>query len=183
MNKPIEKVLSTIGITIAVILFAASVVLFYAQNFIHTQVTSQLRSEKIMFPEPGSAALTNLPEKDKAPVAQYAGQQLLNGAQAKVYADNYIGAHLQTIGGGKTYAELSEESRKDPSNSALSSQVESVFRGQTLRGLLLNAYAFDTMASVALYVAWGVGVAGVIIFVLSLFGYSNSKKPSTKRKK
>lgn len=181
--KPIKinKILSTAGLVIGGTLLLASAVLMYAQHFIHAQVTSQLSSERIYFPEAGSAALQALPEDDRQPVSMYAGQQLVNGAQAKVYADNYIAAHLQTIGGGKTYSELSTESRKNPSDTALIEKVDSVFKGQTLRGLLLNAYAFDTMASVARYTAIGFALLGLFVSLFGIASFSHLKKRTAKR--
>jgi hypothetical protein len=65
--------------------------------------------------------------------------------------------HLAKIGGGLTYSELSAKSMADPTNTKLAGQVQTVFRGETLRGLLLNAYAFDTMGSIA-------GIAAVASF-------------------
>jgi hypothetical protein len=75
---------------------------------------------------------------------QYGGQQLTTGAQAEVYADHFIANHLKAIGGGKTYAQLSAEAIAQPKNAALAAQVATVFKGETLRGLLLNAYAWCT---------------------------------------
>jgi hypothetical protein len=78
-----------------------------------------------------------------------AGQQLTTGAQAEVYADHFIANHLKAIGGGKTYAQLSAEAIAQPNNAKLAAQVATVFKGETLRGLLLNAYAFGTMGMIA----------------------------------
>jgi hypothetical protein len=69
---------------------------------------------------------------------QYGGQQLTTDAQAEVYADHFIANHLKEIGGGKTYAQLSALSIAQPGNAKLTAQVATVFKGETLRGLLLN---------------------------------------------
>lgn len=175
MNRStLDKLISTTGLLIAIVLIAASGALFFAHHFIHNQVYKQLVAEKISFPDAGSAALNALPDSDKAAVSKYAGQQLLTGAQAETFADHYIAVHLKKIGGGKTYSELSAESIANPSNTALAAQVQTVFRGETLRGLLLNAYAFDTMATVANYAALGAVAAGIVLFVLALLGYYHS---------
>ena len=68
--------------------------------------------------------------------------------------------HLQEIGGGKTYAQLSAASLADPTNTKLAGQVATVFKGTTLRGLLLEAYAFWTFGQIAL-------VAAIVSFVLA----------------
>ena len=89
---------------------------------------------------------------------KYAGKQLLTGEEAKAYADHFIAVHLQEIGGGKTYAQLSAASLADPTNKQLAGQVDTVFRGETLRGLLLNAYAFGKIGTIA-------GIASVVSFI------------------
>lgn len=181
----IDKIISSIGLLLAAVLLAASVVLFGTYLFVHGEVSAQLKPQNISLPEKDSAAFNALPEEDQKAVAPFAGKQVTTGQQAKVFADNYIGAHLQKIGGGKSYSELSAESQANPDDAALAGKVDTVFRGETLRGILLNAYAFDTMATVAKYVAYGALFAGVVLVGLSLLGFRHAKKTSSgvKRKK
>lgn len=177
MNRSfLDKVLSSAGLVVAVVLFGAAVGLQYTHVFVHGQVRDQLAAQKINFPKTGSAELNALPAADKEEVSEFAGQQLLNGRQAKVFADNYIAVHLTKIGGGKTYSELSAASLTDPTNAKLAGQVQTVFRGETLRGLLLNAYAFDTMAVVAGYAAIVSLVGAFIMLALSLLGYVHASR-------
>ena len=173
-RKTLDKIISSTGLVIAIVLFMAAGGLLFAYNFIHTQVHDQLAAEKIMFPADDSAAINALSGTDKDAVHQYAGQQVLTGAQAKVFADNYIAAHLKKIGGGKTYSELSAASIANPSDPKLAGQVQTVFRGETLRGLLLNAYAFDTMAVVAQIAALVAFVAGIVLVILALLGFRHA---------
>ncbi len=177
----IDKIISSIGLLLASVLLIASAVLFYTYNFIHTQVYDQLAPQNIILPAADSAAFKALSQKDQDAIKPYAGQQVTTGAQAAVFANNYIAAHIQTIGGGKTYSELSTESRANPDDKALAGKVETVFRGETLRGTLLTAFAFDSMAVVAKYVAIGAVVAGVIFAFLSLLGFKHSKKETKKK--
>jgi len=169
-----DKLISTTGLIVAIVLLCTSGVLLYAHHFVHTQVRDQLAAEQIMFPAVGSAGLAALPSADQKAVAKYAGQQLATGAQAEVFADHYIAVHLRKIGGGKTYSELSSKAMADPTNAALANQVNTVFKGEMLRGVLLNAYAFDTMALVAYYAAWGALVAGALLVVLAVLGYRHA---------
>lgn len=172
----IDKVISSTGLLVALVLLAAAGGLFYAHSFIHTQVHDQLAAQKITFPEASSKQLAMLPTKDRVAVAKYAGQPLLTGAQAEVFADNYIAAHLSEIGNGQTYSQLSTAAMAQPGNLMLAKQVDSVFKGETLRGMLLNAYAFDTMASVA-YIAAVVSLAaGILLLLLSALGFRHAKQ-------
>ena len=177
MNRStLDKLISSTGLVIGIFLLMASCGLAYAHRFVHTQVHNQLAAEKIMFPAAGSPGLEALATTDKAKVSAYAGQQLLTGKQAEVFADHFIGAHLSKIGGGKTYAELSSASLADPTNTALAGQVQTVFRGETLRGLLLNAYAFDTMAMVAGMAALVSAAAGILLIILAILGFCHSSR-------
>jgi hypothetical protein len=116
-------------------------------------VRDQLTPQKIFFPKAGSEEL--LPA-----VKQYAGQQVVNGGQAKAYANDFINAHLAKIAGGKTYAEVSAASLADPKNEELAGQKAALFQGETLRGLLLNAWGWSvvgTVATIAGFVLLGLG--------------------------
>lgn len=181
MNRSsLDKLISSTGVIVAIVLLAASGALFFAHSFIHKQVHDQLAAQKITFPAAGSEQLKMLPADDQAKVSKYAGQQLLTGAQAEVFADHYIAVHLEHIGGGKTYSQLSSQSLADPTNTTLAATVNTMFRGETLRGLLLNAYAFDTMALVALYAAYGAVAAGVVLLILAALGFQHAKAVTTK---
>jgi hypothetical protein len=180
-RSTLDKLISSTGLIVAAVLLAASAVLFYAHGFVHKQVHDQLAAEKIMFPSAGSEGITALPAADATKVNQYAGQQLLTGAQAKVFADNFIAVHLQKVGGGQTYAELSAASMANPTDQKLAGQVQTVFRGETLRGLLLNAYAFDTMATVANIAAVGALLSGALLLVLASLGFGHAAKTTKRR--
>lgn len=186
MNRStLDKLISSTGLLIAVLLLAASGGLFYAHNFVHSQVHNQLAQQKITFPEANSKPLNALPDADKQAVSKYAGQQLVTGAQAKVFADNYIAVHLKKAAGGQTYSEVSSASLENPSDTKLAGQVQLLFRGETLRGMLLNAYAFDTMAVVAKYAAVTALVGGIVLAILALLGFRHAKvakAPAKKRK-
>ena len=108
---------------------------------------------------------------------QYGGQQLTTGAQAEVYADHFIANHLKAIGGGKTYAQLSAEAIAKPTDTALAAQVATVFKGETLRGLLLNAYAFGTMGTIAGIAAIAAFIAAAVMLILSGLGLMHARRP------
>jgi hypothetical protein len=93
-----------------------------------------------------------------------------NGEQAKAYADHYIKVHLNEMTGGQTYSQLSAQSLDQPNNEELATQVQTVFRGETLRGLLLNAYAFWKMGQIALYAAIAAFIGAGAMILLSGLG-------------
>ena len=172
-RKSFDKLVSWIGLTLAALLVVAGSLLTWAHSYIHNEVHSQLSAQQIHFPAKGSPAIA---APEFAAMKQYAGQQLVNGAQAQVYADHFIANHLKAAGGGKTYAQLSSAAMADPTNNKLAGQVETMFKGETLRGLLLNAYAFDTMGTIAFYAAIAAFAGAAVLLVLSLLGLWHSGK-------
>ena len=154
-RKTFDALLTTAGLVIAGVLLVAGGLLTWGHNFVSTQVHDQLAQQQIFFPDKGSPAIA---APQFAAMQKYAGKQLTTGAQAETYADHYINNHLKEIGGDLTYAQLSAKAQADPTNTKLAGQVATMFKGETLRGLLLNAYAFGTMAKLA-------GIAAIVSFV------------------
>lgn len=138
---------------------------FWASSFATGQVHDQLAQQQIVFPTTTSAGFKALPAADQTPMAQYAGQTLTTGAQAEVYANNFIDVHLNKIGGGKTYAQF-PATGLTPAQTATKATL---FQGETLRGLLLNAYGWSQVGNYAFYAAIGLAVAAFA--VLLAFGY------------
>jgi hypothetical protein len=130
-------------------------------NYDKQVVRDQLTPQKIFFPPSGSKAL--LPG-----VRQYAGQQVVNGGQARAYANNFIKVHLSGIAGGKTYAQVSTAAMADPKNAALAQQKASLFQGETLRGLLLNAWGWSVVGTIATLAGFILIGLGAILFLLPL---------------
>jgi hypothetical protein len=170
-----DKLLGIVGITLGVILLAMGGLMVWGSTYIHNQVTSQLAAQKVYFP-PAAAfahpkAGTEITPSMIPSVSQYAGQQLLTGQQAEAYANNFIAVHLREIGAGKTYAQLSAESMAHPTNAALAGQVQTVFRGDTLRSMLLNAFSWwkvSQIAYIASLIAFGLGT---LAFATGLYGF------------
>jgi hypothetical protein len=163
------------GLVLAVVLAVAGGLLLWGHNFVTDQVHTQLAAQKIYFPPAGSAPIKALPAADATAMTAYAGQLMTTGAQAQTYADHFIAVHLREIGGGKTYSQLATASLAQPKNAALAAQVQTVFRGETLRGLLLNAYGFWQMGQIMLIGAIVAFVAGAAMLILSLFGIAHRR--------
>ncbi|MFZ0079017.1 MAG: hypothetical protein WAL13_07930, partial [Trebonia sp.] len=99
-------------------------------------------------------------------VSQYAGQQLLTGQQAEAYADHFIAQHITDMSGGKTYSQLSTESLAQPNNTQLTGLVATVFKGETLRSMLLNAYGWwkvSQITYIAALFSFGLGTAAAFV--------------------
>jgi hypothetical protein len=164
------------GLVLAVVLAVAGGLLLWGHNFVNDQVHTQLAAQKIIFPPAGSEAIKSLPAADAQAMTTYGGQLMTTGAQAQTYADHFIAVHLREIGGGKTYAQLSAAALANPKNTALAEQVQTIFRGETLRGLLLNAYGWWQMAQIMFIGAWVAFGAAAVLLILSLLGIAHLRR-------
>jgi hypothetical protein len=172
-RKTFDKLLTSAGLVLAAVLLVAGGLLAWGSSFVSTQVHDQLAAQQIFFPP---AASEGLSVKEFPTLQQYGGQQIVNGTQAEAYANDYIAAHIKAIGGGKTYSQLSTEARANPDDAAAKAKVDTVFRGETLRGLLLNAYAFGTIGRIAMYASIAAFVAAALMLALSLLGFAHLRK-------
>ena len=172
-RKALDRLVSWLGLSLAAVLVVSGSLLTWAHTFVSHEVHSQLSAQQIYFPAKGSKAIAG-PEF-KA-LQKYAGQQLTTGAQAKAYADHFIAVHLKEIGGGKTYAQLSSQAQANPADTKLAGTVQTMFRGETLRGLLLNAYAFDTMGGIAGIAAIAAFIAAGVMLVLAGLGFWHGRR-------
>lgn len=168
-RKVVDTVLSAIGVIAMVVLLALGGIAWWAYSFTTSSVSNELAAQKIYFPTAGSPALAS-PAVGPY-LNQYAGQQLLTGPQAKAYADHFIAVHLSEIAGGQTYAQVSSRALANPSNTQLKQQAQTLFQGETLRGLLLNAYAFWTVGYIAQIAAFVCFVAAGVMAVLTVLGF------------
>ena len=182
--------MTAMGLGLTIFLFATAALLNWGASFASQSVTDQLTPQKIMFPAPDSEGLNALPAPDKAAVEKYAGQQVTTGEQARVYATNYIGVHVKGIAGGKTYSEVSGEalgkmaaSKADPTNAALAAEAAALmgqrttlFMGETLKGLLLNAFAFWQVGQIAMYASIASFIGGLLMLILTIMGYAHLRK-------
>ena len=145
----------------------------WASSFATSNVHDQLKAQQITMP---AAATLTTPEM-KAQLSQYAGQDMTTGAQAKAYADYYIQEHMNAQADGKTYSQISGEymaaSKADPTAQAtqdLGALRQSLFMGTTLRGMLLNAYAFATLGTIAMWAAIAAFIGSAVMFVPGALG-------------
>ena len=169
-RKTIDKVFILLGVVTIAVFMAIGGLAWWGYHFATNEVKTELSSQKIYFPAKGSPAIAALPAANQTQMNMYAGQQLVNGAQAKVYANDFIAFHLSEVAGGKTYSQVSTAALADPTNTTLQTQKAVLFQGETLRGLLLgDGYAYWTfgmLAKTAAIVAFiGAGVMAILVWL------------------
>ena len=166
------RLLRQIAIVFAVIGLVAGPAAIAGGLFVRDNVQDQLTAQSITFAPKGSEGLP-------ADIQSYGGTQVVNGSQAKVFADDYIAEHIQgtltgaaaedsRLEGVTTYSQISSVSRANPGDQKLEGLVETVFRGEMLRGSLLSAWGWWTFATIMLWsgvalLAYAVVVGGTLV--------------------
>ena len=175
-RKTFDLLVSTGGLVLAAVLLVAGGLLMWGYSFANSQVHDQLVAQKIVFPTTSNPEFKALPAADQTAMGTYAGQALTTGAQAKTYADHFIAVHLAEMGHGQTYSQLSAASMQQPKNTALAELVQTVFRGTTLRSMLLEAYGFWQLGQIALFAAIASFIGAGLILILSIAGLFHGRR-------
>jgi hypothetical protein len=184
-RRTIDGVLISIGVLAAIVLAVAGALLTWGHNFATDYVHDELASQNITFP--AADALTT---EGRADLAKWGGHTVDTGKEAEAYA-SYINGHLAEVADGATYADLGAVERaakadvqtaKDAAQpqatvdelqakaDGITNQRNTLFKGETLRGLLLTAYAWSTIGTIAGIAAIVALVAAAVMFVLVVLG-------------
>jgi hypothetical protein len=181
MRAVLDKLISWTGLALAVVLLIAGGLLTWANMFIGDQVKDQLTMQDITMPE--GEALASLPEADATALEKYAGSALDSGPEAKAYADHYILAHMNAASDGRTYQQVSgeflaldDEAKASEEGQALGGLRQTLFMGNTLRGLLLYGYAFATIGTIAGYAAIAAFVGAFVLLALGQLGMRHARR-------
>jgi hypothetical protein len=173
-RKTFDLILTAMGAGVTLMLVVAGGLLMWGYSFANSNVHDQLAMQQITFPPAGSQALAS-PEIGPY-LNQYAGQQLVTGPQAKAYADHFIAVHLSEMPYKGVYSQVSAASMANPADTKLAAEVQTVFRGTTLRGLLLEAYAFWKFGQLALFGAIACFVVAALMAVLTVIGWFHYRR-------
>lgn len=185
MRATLDKLISWTGLALALVLLVAGGLLTWASTFIGDEVHAQLSEQRITMPE--GDELKGLSQEDQDALKPFAGEQLDNGPAAKAYADNYIKAHMEESSQGKTYSEVSGEfiakcvatDKPAADCEQLGQTRQSLFMGDTLRGLLLYGYAFATIGTIAMYAAIAAFIGALVLLALGLLGLRHARQVNT----
>ncbi|HUI04209.1 MAG TPA: hypothetical protein VLZ77_11750 [Acidimicrobiales bacterium] len=177
-RKTLDMILTAGGAVLVVVFVVAGALGLWGYSFANSNVHNQLAQQNITFPSKAAFAHakagTEITPSMIPSVSQYAGEQLLTGRQAEAYANDFIAVHLQGIGHGQTYSQVSAAAMKLPRGSAAytakEAEAQTLFQGTTLRGLLLEAYAFWTMGQIALWASVVAFVLAGVMLVLTALG-------------
>ena len=173
-RRTIDRLLIAFGVIAAVVFVVAGGLLTWGANFSNDYVYDELSSQNIFFPEKAE-----LEAEGRDDLVKYAGEQVTTGPEAEAYA-SFIDGHLQDVADGKTYAEIDDRGAAAKVTAAeeagapedeiaelqatadqLKGQRDTLFKGETLRGLLLSSFAWSTIGRIA-------GIAALVAFAGAL---------------
>jgi hypothetical protein len=179
-RKVFDILASSAGVVVVVVLVIAGGLLTWGHSFVNNNVHQQLAQQQVYFPPKAAfdhpKAGTEITPSMIPSVSKYAGQQLLTGEQAKTYADDFIAVHLSEMPYGGVYAKASAAALADPTNTKLQDAVQTIFRGTTLRAMLLNAYAFSMIGTIMLWGAIASFIGAIAMSVLVGLGFWHARR-------
>lgn len=191
-RRGIDKILVAFGLIAAIVFAVAGGLLTWGANFADDYVYDELSSQNVFFPE-----ADELREEGRDDLVHYAGRQVTTGTEAEAYA-SYIGGHMEGIADGQTYSEIDdrgaaaavEEAKESGASEAeiaeleataaqLKGQRDSLFRGETLRGLLLSSFAWSTVGRIAGIAAWVAFAGAAVMAALVVAGVVHLRRHHT----
>ena len=182
----VDLMISWSGAVLALLLIALGAAALFGGLFALDNVQDRLTPQNITFP-PAEA----MSPQEKAELGMFAGATVDTGPEAEAFS-RYIGGHLAEVNEGATYSETSSESRAyaeevganpTPAETAtldeLSGKVDTLFKGETLRGMLLNAYGWWTVGVITMWVGIGAALAGLLLALFVALGFRHARKAQT----
>ena len=191
MNKAVRWRIISLQAMMVVILSASAGFLFYEGSFTTGMIKDQLTAQQIYFPNADQIKTGGALDPAKFPqeIRDQAGKQLVDGNQARIYANDFVGVHLKSTAGGLTYAsvgtkisqlkaQLATMQPTDPGYADIQTQIttltaqrETLFKGETLRSMLLNAYGWWTIGTYTTYAAFGLLLAALVVLGAMVFEF------------
>jgi hypothetical protein len=200
MDRAIRWRIISLQAILFVVLGAASGFAFIQGTFVTNQVHDELVAQQIFFPGADQVKAGGAldPAEFPAEIRDQAGNQVTDGSQARIYANDFIGKHLQGVAGGKTYSQVSSAAialqaqinntpKTDPNYAAMQTQLAAMngqkatlFQGETLRSMLLNSYGWWTVGTYTTFAAYGIALAALVVLGAVVFEvYIAYRKPET----
>ena len=183
-RRTFDKLVSLVGLGLAALLLIFAGLLNFGAGFANDSVQSQLANQNIAFPEEGG-----LPSETKDQLAKWAGKQVTTGEMARDYSDLFILEHMNAsatavMGKPATYSEVSAaymSAQRDGVTTPeqlqkIADLKETLFQGNTLRGMLLEAYAFGLFGVIAGYAALACLLGGIVLLVLAFAGLAHVRR-------
>ncbi len=172
-----DRIVSSAGLVVAVILVVLGGAAIYGGNFGRDNVSDRLAPQNIIFPPADAMTPAELAE-----VGDFAGMTVDTGEEAEAFS-RLIGLHLIEVNDGATYSETSASAREEGLEAdvaaELQAKADTLFKGETLRSMLLNAYGWWTVSTIAVLAGYAMVIAGLVLGALAFLGFRHAKRQVT----
>jgi hypothetical protein len=199
MNSAIRWRIISLQAVMVVVLVAASAFAFSMGTFTTSQIKDELTAQQIFFPGKDQIKAGGALDPAEFPqeIRDQAGNQVTDGNQARIYANDFIARHLEGIASGMTYASAGTKitqlkaqqaglSQTDPAYTDLQNQINTLtaaratlFNGETLRGNLLNAYGWWTVGTYTTWASYGLMLVALVVLGALVFEAVAARRPQT----
>jgi hypothetical protein len=165
----IDRLLSWSGAVMALALIALGAAAIFGGSFARANVRDRLAPENISFPP-----ISAMTPQEKTELGSFAGQKVDTGPEAEAFS-RYIGGHLKEVNNGATSAAARVEGIPAKQAADLGAKADLLFKGETLRSILLNAYGWWTVGQITFLAGIGMIVAGLVLIVLTALGFRHAR--------
>ena len=199
MNSAMRWRIISLQAVMVVVLAGASIFAFSLGTFTTNQIKDELTAQQIYFPAASQIKAGGALDPAEFPqeIRDQAGNQVTDGNQARIYANDFIGKHLEGVAGGLTYASMGDKinavkaqqaqlSKDDPQYTALGTQIttlqaqrDTLFKGEALRGNLLNAYGWWTIGTYTTWASYGLMLVALVVLGALVFEVVAARRPET----
>ena len=189
MNKAIRWRIISLQAVMVLVLAGAAGFAMAMGSFTTGQIHDELTAQGIYFPAADQIKAGGALDPAEFPqeIRDQAGNQVADGNQARIYANDFLGKHLEKVAGGLTYATigpkltaanaaLAAASKDDPNYATLQANVATLtaqratlFQGETLRSMLLNAYGWWTVGTYTTYAGFALVVVALVVLGALVF--------------
>lgn len=139
MSKAVRWRIMTLQAVLVVVLATAGGFAFAMGTFTTSQIRDELTAQQIYFPSLDQIKTGGAIDPAKFPqeIRDQAGNQVTDGNQARIYANDFINVHLNSVANGQTYSQVSSAasalsakiaatSKDDPSYASLQAQINTL---------------------------------------------------------
>jgi hypothetical protein len=170
----IDRLVSWSGVVVATAMVALGAAAIFGGSFALNNVRDRLQPEHISFPP-----ISAMTPQEKAEVGDFAGQSVDTGTEAEAFS-RYIAGHLAEVNDGATYSETSAAARaegiSEDEAADLQVKADTLFKGETLRAILLNAYGWWTVGQITLFAGIGMVIVGLVLAALAALGFRHARR-------
>ena len=178
-RKMWDQIVSGAGAVVAVVLLMLGAVAIYGGTFGQDNVRDRLAPQNVTFPP-----LEAMTPAEKNLVGDFAGTKVVDGLPGLRPSRTTSASTSKTRTRARPTPRpalwLVQKGLSEKEAAELSGMADSLFKGETLRAMLLNAYGWWTVSSLVIFAGYGLLAAGALLALLAIMGFFHARKTEPK---